>query len=76
MEQYGVTGGLSHVAAVLAGGACIAVFFRSIVIAGFLQRPRYDAVARIAIAITGAVFGAMLPRSAPQARVDRALVWF
>jgi hypothetical protein len=71
-----VTDALAHVAAVLAGGACIAVFFRSIGIAVFLQRPRYDAVARISIAITGAVFDAVLPRSAPQARVDRTLVWF
>ena len=71
-----VADALAHVAAVLAGGACIAVFFRSIVIAVFLQRPRYDAVARISAAITGAVFDTVLPRSAPQARVDRVLVWF
>lgn len=65
-----VTDALAHIATVLAGGACIAAFFRSIVIAVFLQRPRYDPVARISAAITGAVFDTVLPRSAPQARVD------
>lgn len=71
-----VTDALAHAAAVLVGAACILGFFRSIIIAVFLQRSRNDAVARLSAAITGAVFDAVLPRDVPQPRVDRALVWF
>jgi hypothetical protein len=67
---------LAHAIVLVLGLACVALFFRSIIIAVFLDRPRHDVIARFAALLTWAAFGLFIPRRTPQDRVDRGLLWY
>ena len=67
---------LAHIVALGLGLACIALFFRSIIVAVFLDRPRHDVIARLAATITRAAFDVSLSTRAPQERIDRRLLWY
>ncbi len=67
---------LARIVALVLGLACIALFFRSIIVAVFLDRPRHDVIARLAATITRAVFDVSLSTRAPQERIDRRLLWY
>ena len=67
---------LAHAIVLVLGLACVALFFRSIIIAVFLDRPRHDVIARFAALLTRVAFGLFIPRRAPQERVDRGLLWY
>ena len=45
---------LAHAIVLVLGLACVALFFRSIIIAVFLDRPRHDVIARFAALLTWA----------------------
>ncbi len=62
---------LAHIVALVLGLACIALFFRSIIVAVFLDRPRHDVIARLAATVTRAAFDVSLSTRAPQERIDR-----
>ena len=51
---------LAHAIALLLGLVCVALFFRSIIIAVFLDRPRHDVIARFAGLLTRVAFGLLL----------------
>ena len=67
---------LAHAIALVLGLLCVALFFRSIIIAVFLDRPRHDVIARSAALLTWAAFSLFIPKRAPQERVDRGLLWY
>jgi hypothetical protein len=67
---------LAHAIVLALGLACVALFFRSIIIAVFLDRPRHDAIARAAAWLTRVAFDCFLSRRASQARIDRGLLWY
>jgi len=71
-----MTADAAHVIALLFGLLCIVVFFRSIIIAVFLDRPRHDVVARWAARATRMAFALILSGRPSQARTDRVLLWY
>jgi hypothetical protein len=66
----------ARIAAFVFGAACVLFFFRSIIVAVFLDRPRHDAIARLATRLTRAAFHCVVPEGAAQDHIDRVLVWF
>jgi hypothetical protein len=67
---------LAHALVLVFGLVCVGLFFRSIIIAVFLDRPRHDVIARFAALLTRAAFGLFIGKRAPQERVDRGLLWY
>ena len=66
----------AHIGALLAGLACIGYFFRSIIVAVFLDRPRHDAIVRFAALLTRVAFDAFISPRTPQREIDRRLLWY
>lgn len=67
---------LGHAVVLLLGLACVAMFFRSIIVAVFLDRPRHDVIVLFAAWVTRLAFDLSLSPRATQNRIDRVLLWY